>query len=35
MLNQLKSDFKKLANPEKAKILQRFFKTGIGTPFTR
>jgi 3-methyladenine DNA glycosylase AlkD len=30
MLNQLKKDLKKLANPEKAKILQRFFKTGKG-----
>jgi hypothetical protein len=30
MLTQLKSDLKKLANPEKAKILQRFFKTGKG-----
>ncbi len=30
MLNQLKKDLKKLANPEKASILQRFFKTGKG-----
>ena len=30
MLRQLKSDLKKLANPEKAEILQRFFKTGKG-----
>ncbi len=30
MLNQLKKDLKKLANPEKAGILQRFFKTGKG-----
>jgi len=29
-LLQLKKDLKKLANPEKAKILQRFFKTGKG-----
>jgi 3-methyladenine DNA glycosylase AlkD len=28
MLNQVKKDLKNLANPEKAKILQRFFKTG-------
>ncbi len=30
ILNQLKSDLQKLANPEKAQILQRFFKTGKG-----
>jgi 3-methyladenine DNA glycosylase AlkD len=30
MLNQLKHDLQKLSNPEKAKILQRFFKTGKG-----
>jgi 3-methyladenine DNA glycosylase AlkD len=30
MLNRLKQDLKKLANREKAKILQRFFKTGQG-----
>jgi 3-methyladenine DNA glycosylase AlkD len=30
MLVKLKSDLQKLANPEKAKPLQRFFKTGPG-----
>jgi len=30
MLQQLKKDLQYLANPEKAKILQRFFKTGKG-----
>jgi 3-methyladenine DNA glycosylase AlkD len=30
MLEQIKKDFSKLANPEKAKLLQRFFKTGKG-----
>lgn len=30
MLEQIKKDFEKLANPEKAKLLQRFFKTGEG-----
>ncbi|MAH42418.1 DNA alkylation repair protein [archaeon] len=30
MLNELKLDLKKLQNPGKAKILQRFFKTGKG-----
>jgi len=30
MLNNLLKDFKKQANPEKAKLLQRFFKTGKG-----
>jgi len=30
MLNQLKKDLEKLRNPKKAKILQRFFKTGKG-----
>lgn len=30
MLAALKHDMKKLANPEKAKILQRFFRTGKG-----
>jgi len=30
MIKQIKSDFEKLANPEKAKIYQRFFKTGPG-----
>lgn len=30
MFNQIKSDLEDLANPEKAKILQRFFKTGKG-----
>ncbi|OGJ52190.1 DNA alkylation repair protein [Candidatus Peregrinibacteria bacterium RIFOXYB2_FULL_32_7] len=30
MLKNLQSDFKKLANPEKAKILAGFFKTGKG-----
>ncbi len=30
ILNNLKSDLKKSANPKKAKILQRFFKTGKG-----
>ena len=30
MLNQLRKELKSLANPEKAEILQRFFKTGVG-----
>ena len=30
MLNQLKQELNKLKDPEKAKILQRFFKTGKG-----
>lgn len=30
MLNKLRLDLKKLANPAKARILQRFFKTGVG-----
>ena len=30
MLNKLRSDLKELKNPEKAKLLQRFFKTGSG-----
>ena len=30
MLTQLQKDLRKLANPEKAKILSRFFKTGKG-----
>lgn len=30
MLNQLKKDLQKLKNPQKAKILARFFKTGKG-----
>ena len=30
ILNQLKKDLQKLANPAKAKILARFFKTGPG-----
>jgi 3-methyladenine DNA glycosylase AlkD len=30
MINELKSDLKKLSDPEKAKLLQRFFKTGKG-----
>ena len=30
MLSNLKQDLKKLSNPEKAKILQGFFKTGKG-----
>jgi len=30
MLNQIKKDIKDLENPEKAKLLQRFFKTGPG-----
>jgi len=29
-LNQIRSDLKSFANPQKAKILQRFFKTGKG-----
>jgi len=29
-LNDLKSDLRKASNPEKAKLLQRFFKTGKG-----
>jgi 3-methyladenine DNA glycosylase AlkD len=28
MLNQIKTDLKNLRNPEKAKVLQKFFKTG-------
>ncbi|MBL7058842.1 DNA alkylation repair protein [Candidatus Pacearchaeota archaeon] len=30
MINQIKKDIQKIANPEKAKIYQRFFKTGKG-----
>jgi len=30
MISQIKQDLQKLANPEQAKILQRFFKTGKG-----
>lgn len=30
MIYQIRADFKKLADPEKAKLLQRFFKTGKG-----
>jgi 3-methyladenine DNA glycosylase AlkD len=30
MLKSLRKDFKKLENKEKGKLLQRFFKTGIG-----
>ncbi|MBI4226442.1 DNA alkylation repair protein [Candidatus Roizmanbacteria bacterium] len=30
MLQQLQKDLRKLASPEKAKIMQRFFKTGKG-----
>ncbi|MFA4818967.1 MAG: DNA alkylation repair protein [Patescibacteria group bacterium] len=30
MLQELRSDLRKLASPQKAKILQRFFKTGPG-----
>ncbi len=30
MIEQIKKDIKKMANPEKAKIYQRFFKTGKG-----
>ncbi len=30
MLSQLRSDLQKLKNPKKAKLLQRFFKTGKG-----
>lgn len=30
MLNELKKDLKKIQNPKKAKILQSFFKTGVG-----
>ena len=30
MIQQIKKDLQKLANPEKAQILQRFFKTGKG-----
>ncbi|MCX6796941.1 MAG: DNA alkylation repair protein, partial [Candidatus Doudnabacteria bacterium] len=30
MLKQLKKDLRDLADPKKAKILQRFFKTGKG-----
>ncbi len=30
MLNQIKKELKRLADPDRAKILQRFFKTGKG-----
>lgn len=30
MIRKLKEDIRKLANPKKAKVYQRFFKTGIG-----
>ena len=30
MIDKLKKDIRKLANPKKAKIYQRFFKTGKG-----
>jgi len=30
MLNQIKEDLQNLANPEKAKVLSRYFKTGKG-----
>lgn len=30
MLNSIKKDIRKFSNPKKARILQRFFKTGIG-----
>jgi len=30
MLNELKKELNSIANPEKAQILQRFFKTGKG-----
>jgi len=30
MLNEIKSDLDRLSNPEKAAVLQRFFKTGKG-----
>src|SRR3989338_3998500 len=30
MLNQIKEDLQNLANPEKAKLLSRYFKTGKG-----
>ncbi|MEX0621879.1 MAG: DNA alkylation repair protein [Candidatus Woykebacteria bacterium] len=30
MLDQLKKDLRKFSSPQKAKLLQRFFKTGPG-----